>query len=84
MSANVDARSERVGAVIGQVVVELGEASEWFPPLRTPHEAIAVIREEYLELEAAVFKKHLQGSIHTEAVQLAAMAIRMLVDIPYL
>ena len=84
MSVAGDARQERLSLVVAQVLEELGEASEWFPPIRTPHEAIAVIREEYLELEQAVFSKHRQGRMHVEAVQLAAMAIRMLVDIPYL
>ena len=45
----------------------------------SPHEGIAVIREEYLELEHEVFHGG-EAEAATEAVQLAAMAIRFLVD----
>jgi hypothetical protein len=59
---------------------ELARAQRRFPPFASAHEGLAVIREEYLELERAIF--HGTGSeAQTEAVQLAAMAARYVVDI---
>ena len=42
---------------------------------QSPHEAIAVIREEYLELEREIFHGSKSKAL-VEAVQLAAMAVR--------
>jgi len=58
---------------------ELRAASEGFPPMRSPHEGIAIIREEYLELEHEVFHGDHEKAIE-EAIQLGAMAARFLVD----
>jgi hypothetical protein len=47
------------------------------------HEALAVIREEYLELEDAIFwsvtKNQEPKAVRTEAIQLAAMATKLAV-----
>jgi hypothetical protein len=43
------------------------------------HEAVAVIEEEFIEFREAVFWK--RSDPHQEAVQLAAMAVRYLIDV---
>lgn len=68
---------------VGMVLHELHEAMERFPKFASPHEGIAVIREEYLELEKEVFENRgLLISARIEAMQLAAMAVRYIVDCP--
>lgn len=69
-----------VDAAIRQVEDELAKAQECFGAFSSAHEAIAVIREEYLELEQCVFQKDMHYLLPAEAVQLAAMAVRLLVD----
>lgn len=65
---------------LDQVERELNRAMRRFPPYQSAHEGIAVIREEYLELEREIF--HGSGEkAYVEAIQLAAMATRYLVDI---
>jgi len=54
-------------------------ASDNFTPMASAHEGIAVIREEYLELELEVFHGDAEKA-KAEAVQVAAMALRFLVD----
>jgi hypothetical protein len=58
---------------------ELEKATDKFGPMASSHEGIAVIREEYLELEREVFHGDHQNSIE-EAIQLGAMAARFIVD----
>jgi len=65
------------------VKIELSEATSKFGKFASQHEGIAVIREEYLELEKEVFKKQSEydhNQLKKEATQLAAMAIRFLID----
>ena len=62
------------------VRAELFSATSKFGPFASSYEGIAVIREEYLELEAEVFHGDPDRAT-SEAVQLAAMATRFLVDI---
>ena len=64
------------------VASELQRATKKFGPFTSAHEGIAIIREEYLELEWEVFHGDLNRAAE-EAIQLAAMAIRFLVDVPY-
>jgi hypothetical protein len=52
--------------------------------MNTEHEGIAVIREEYLELEREVFKKQTEydcAALRKEAVHVAAMAMRFILDL---
>jgi hypothetical protein len=65
---------------MNQVVEELRNSRSEFPPFNSRHEAIAVIREEYLELERCVFTKGKEHLAYSEAVQLAAMALRMILE----
>lgn len=59
--------------------IELGE--DRFGPFHSLHEAVAILREEYLETENAVFweaqKKGDFNVIRKEAIQVAAVAIRL-------
>jgi hypothetical protein len=76
MSAQRDAE-----IAVGMVLHEVHEAMERFPAFNSSHEGIAVIREEYLELEEEVFRNRGRTvSARNEAMQLAAMAIRYIVD----
>ena len=66
--------------VIDCVRGELHEATERHGQFASAHEGLAVIEEEFLELREAVFwgKK---GNMREEAVQVAAMAVRFLMDV---
>lgn len=60
---------------------ELSKAINRFPAMRSPHEAYAIILEEMDELWDAIKKNDF---IHAreEAKQVAAMAVRYLMDVP--
>lgn len=68
-----------------EVRYELERAKELFPSMFiNQHEAIAVIREEYLELEQECFKNQRNYDLaaqRKEAKQLAAMAIRLMIEL---
>lgn len=70
---------------IDEVHDELIRAKELFPSMFiNQHEAIAVIREEYLELEAECFLNQKNYNLERqrkEAKQLAAMAIRLMIEL---
>jgi hypothetical protein len=71
--------SDNVVKVIETVWSELDRATEKFPPMRSAHEALAIIEEEFLELREAIFWGSPANAVE-EATQLAAMAIRFLID----
>lgn len=56
-------------------------AAEKFKPFNSSHEGYAVLKEEVDELWDAIKKNDLKNA-REEAVQVAAMALRFLVDIP--
>lgn len=75
-------RAKAIASVIG----ELDEAQTQFPRFNSAHEGLAVLREEYLELEQEVFTKRTNNDIHLdkleqEARQVAAMGLRFLCDV---
>jgi len=69
---------------INAIKQELERARRLFPEgFKNEHEAIAVIREEYIELEREVFKQPVSRDRHQmreEAAQLGAMALRFLME----
>lgn len=77
MSAPVGSCEERALTRVGS---ELLRAQSRFAPFQSAHEGLAVILEEYREFEHEVF--HGSGdAAYDEAVQLAAMAVRYMLDI---
>lgn len=64
---------------IERVLAELGRARTKFPtPHHSAHEGFSVLREEVDELWETV--RGLEGDMRAEAVQVAAMAIRFIVE----
>ena len=66
---------------VSDVAWELSRARNKHPrPFLSAHEGIAIIREEYLEVEAEVFHGD-KTQVREELVQLAAMCQRMAEDL---
>lgn len=66
------------------IVHEYTSASEKFPPFNSAHEGYAVILEELDELKAEVWKNPTnrdKAKMLKEAIQVAAMALRFIVDL---
>lgn len=71
-----------VNVAITEVVAEFYRAAESHPKFNSAHEGYAVILEEVDELKAEVWKRHHERELmRKEAIQVAAMAIRFLVDV---
>jgi len=65
-----------------RVGIEVASARTQFAPFNSAHEGYAVLLEEVRELEQEVFKKYRDTrALRKEAVQVAAMAIRFLLDV---
>ena len=68
-----------------EVAAEYFEARDNFPAFRSRHEGIAIIEEEFIEFRDAAMWPHklkpTDDDAYTEAKQLAAMAIRYMVDV---
>lgn len=75
-----ETQTAKIEAVISAVRAELSRACSRFPTYRSAHEAIGIIREEYLEFENSVFHESGEAQFK-EAKQLAAMAARFMLDI---
>ena len=79
-----DTTRARIRAVLDEVEAELIVAYDNFPDMRSAHEGIAIIEEEFLELRDAGYWPHKQERYNAdedEARQLAAMAVRYIVDV---
>lgn len=75
------ANKESLIDVMILIEAEYREASSKHPKFNSPHEGFAVIHEEFDELKAEVWKrKKSKRKMRSEAVQLAAMAIRFITD----
>ena len=65
-----------------EIKEEMEMAEAVHGPFHSLHEALAVIREEYLELESAIFWGNKNGNnnatVRSEALQVAAMSTRLL------
>ena len=75
---------ERATMVALEVLDELKRASAHFPPFNSAHEGYAVIHEELDELwDDVKNNKHpeARGLQRKEAIQVAAMAMRFVIDI---
>ena len=75
---------------LGYVLNELVHALNKFPPFRSPHEGYAIILEELDELWEVVRQKNATRTdskgqdkiaMRNEACQVAAMAIRFMIDL---
>ncbi len=72
----------RIDYILEEVATELFKATQKFGAFASPHEGIAVIREEFEELWDCV-KDKAKGHVDArkEAIQVAAMAVRYVWDI---
>lgn len=73
----------RCGAIVEEVALELDKACEAYPPMASHHEGYAIILEELDELWDEVKMKAKLRSVERmreEAIQVAAMAMRFILD----
>lgn len=78
--------SENLVKILNEIKEECEKASFNFPPFHNSHEGIAVLREEYLELEKEIFTNQFKTPkrlerMREEAIQVGAMAVRIILDI---
>ncbi len=67
---------------MNEVADELGKAMQSHGPLRSAHEGYAVVLEEVRELEREVFcREGKREALRAEAIQVAAMAVRLVADV---
>jgi hypothetical protein len=74
----------RIKAVLDEVEQELLAAYGNFPDFRSAHEGVAIVEEEFLEFRNAAFWPHKEerhNQDEDEARQLAAMAVRYIIDV---
>jgi hypothetical protein len=71
--------------ILQLVAEEYITACHYFPPFRSAHEGVAIIDEEWQEFKAAAYWPHKEetGDEVDEARQLAAMAVRYMMDVCY-
>jgi hypothetical protein len=75
----------RIDVALNAARDELYAAIKAFPPFRSAHEGVAIVDEEMQEFRDAAYWPHKDetGDEEVEATQLAAMALRYLVDVCY-
>jgi hypothetical protein len=69
--------------LLAEIWCEYSRASRLNKPFNTPHEGIAVIKEEFDELWDEIKKKRKKRSLkkmRREATHLGAMAVRFIID----
>ena len=78
---NPSLRRYMASAVAGEVKDEIDQSENKYGPFHSLHEGFAVLREEYQELEKAIFwgvgETGDTKCVRDEAIQVAAMAIRI-------
>lgn len=75
-----------IGQYLIDIRIEYEEASKKFKPFNSAHEGLAILEEEFEELKSEVFKKASKRSypaMRKKATQVAAMALRFLVDVVF-
>jgi NTP pyrophosphatase (non-canonical NTP hydrolase) len=77
----VEARLAAMDQVFDDISEELTRTIKKFKPFNSSHEGYAVLKEEVDELWDAIKTNNLENA-RTEAVQVAAMAIRYIMDVP--
>ena len=69
--------------IIFNISEELESAQKKFKPFNSGHEGYAVIKEELDELWECVMKNKGRQEMEPECIQIAAMAIRFIIDVLY-
>jgi hypothetical protein len=73
---------KRVGVILREIEAEYREATRKFPDFHNAHEGYAVLLEEVDELWTEICRrKRNKEAMRSEAVQVAAMAVRFLADL---
>lgn len=76
----------RIARIVAEVAAEVVRANKMFDPMNSPHEALGVIEEEWEEYKGEVWKYNPRKNRDTrprqreELIQLAAMAVRAVLD----
>lgn len=77
---------EEVDTILGDILNKVSRSYQLgFQDFASPHEGIAVIHEEFIELRDEVYKNHKrrdEWAMREEAVQLGAMAVKFIVSLP--
>ena len=87
MIKNVAYYNSKIDTIAQEVAEEAARACVLFAPMNSPHEAMAVILEEYTEYQLEVFKhntskpgRDTRPRQREELIQLAAMCMRAILD----
>ena len=77
------AERDKFEDVVDEVIAEYFDATMKFGEFKSKHEGVAIIEEEFLEFRQAAFWPHKNkgDDAYIEAKQLAAMALRYMVDV---
>lgn len=73
-------QKDTIATIVSDVQIELYRATDKFGPMRSPHEGWAILREEVDELWDEVKTNGSTEAMRKEAIQVAAMAVRFVLD----
>jgi hypothetical protein len=74
--------SKQSDSIAEEVLVELDRACATFKPFNSAYEGLAILHEEFIELQTEVYKRDKDVSaMRKEATQVAAMAMRFIKDV---